>query len=177
MRPSPQSNLTARAEWRELTDYAVSLGIHRHTALLIGDFNASMNTPHTRRFAARSKRVQDRLLSSLQSAAQLVDVFPHLHPNTHHCTWWNNNTWSSPDHALISSHQAHRVLAAQIDLETPLSYGLDHGILSIVLSTSENPRPPPQDRYLRIKFTKDKIPIFQERMLAALSPEAAILPP
>ena len=48
MRPSPQSNPTARAEWRELTDYAVSLGIHRHTALLIGDFNASMNTHEVR---------------------------------------------------------------------------------------------------------------------------------
>jgi hypothetical protein len=58
-----------------------------------------------------------------------------------------------------------------------LSYGLDHGILAIVISTSENPRPPPQDRYLRVKFAKDKIPLFQERILTALSPEAAQLPP
>ena len=177
MRPSPQSHPTARAEWRELTDYAVSLGIHRHTALLIGDFNASMNNPHSRRFTARSKRVQERLLSSLQTAAKLVDIFPTLHPESHHCTWWNTSTWTSPDHAMISSHQAHRVLAAQIDLGTPLSYGLDHGILSIVLSLSENPRPPPQDRYLRVKFAKDKIPLFQERIHQALTPEASSLPP
>ena len=58
-----------------------------------------------------------------------------------------------------------------------MSYGLDHGILSIVLSTSENPRPPPQNRYLRVKFAKDKIPLFQEKILTALSPEAALLPP
>jgi hypothetical protein len=100
-----------------------------------------------------------------------------LHPNSHHCTSWNTLTWTSLDHALISSHQAHRVLAAHIDLGTPLSYGLDHGILSIVLSTSENPRPPPQDRYLLVKFAKDRIPLFQERILTALSPEAALLPP
>jgi hypothetical protein len=70
MRLSPQSHPTARTEWRELTDYAVSLGIHRHTALIIGDFNASMNNPHSRRFTARSKRVQERILSSLQTAAK-----------------------------------------------------------------------------------------------------------
>ena len=84
----PVTPLTARAEWRELTDYAVSLGIHRHIALLIGDFNASMNTPHSRRFTARSKCVQERLLSSLKTAAKLVDIFPMLYPNSHHCTWW-----------------------------------------------------------------------------------------
>jgi hypothetical protein len=78
MRPSTQSHPTARAEWRELTDYAVSLCIDRHTALLIGDINASMNTPHSRRFTTRSKRVQERLLSSLQTAAKLVDIFPML---------------------------------------------------------------------------------------------------
>jgi hypothetical protein len=54
---------------------------------------------------------------------------------------------------------------------------LDHGILSIVLSTSENPRPLPQDRYLRIKFAKDRISLFQEKIQSALTPEAALLPP
>jgi hypothetical protein len=54
---------------------------------------------------------------------------------------------------------------------------LDHGILSIVLSLSENFRPPPQDRYLQVKFAKDKIPLFQERIHSALTSEASLLPP
>jgi hypothetical protein len=58
MRPSPQSNPTARAEWSQLTDYAVSLGIKKHTVLIMGDLNPSPNTKHTRRFTARSKKVQ-----------------------------------------------------------------------------------------------------------------------
>jgi hypothetical protein len=70
MRPSPQSNPTARTEWTQLTDYAVSLGIKKHIVLIMRDFNASLNTKRTRRFIARSKKVQDRLLTSLQSAGR-----------------------------------------------------------------------------------------------------------
>jgi exonuclease III len=101
MRPSPQSNPTARAEWSQLTDYAVRLGIKKNTVLIMGDLNASLNTRHTRRFTARSKKVQEHLLTSLQTAGRLVDIFPRLHPETHCCTWWNTRTWSSPDHALL----------------------------------------------------------------------------
>ena len=177
MRPSPQSNPTARAEWSQLTDYAVRLGIKKHTVLIMGDLNASLNTKHTRRFTARSKRVQEHLLTSLQTAGRLVDIFPRLHPGTHCCTWWNTRTWSSPDHALISEYQAHRVLAAQIDLSTPLSYGLDHGLLSVVLNTSESPRAPATKRALRLRFTKDKIPLFQNTIRKSLeSPTIGLSP-
>ena len=102
----------------------MSLGIKKYTVLIMGDVNASLNMKHTRRFKARSKKVQERLLTTLQTAGRLVDIFPRLHPDTHCCTWWNTKTWSSPDHALISEYQSHRVLAAQIDLSTPLSYSL-----------------------------------------------------
>ena len=143
----------------------------------MGDLNASLNTKHTRRFTARSKRVQEHLLTSLQTAGRLVDIFPRLHPGTHCCTWWNTSTWSSPDHALISEYQAHRVLAAQIDLSTPLSYGLDHGLLSVVLNTSEAPRAPATTRALRLRFTKDKIPLFQNTIRKSLeSPTIGLSP-
>ena len=143
MRPSPQSCPQARAEWTELTDYAVNLGIKNNTVLIVGDLNASMNTPHTRRFPSQSKRLQERLLSSLLNAGKLVDAFPTLHPDSHYCSWWSKETWSSPDHFLISEHQAHRLRSAQIDLSTPRRYNLDHGIFSVVLDVTESLRPPP----------------------------------
>jgi exonuclease III len=96
MRPSPQSSPRARAEWTELADYAVHLGIKNNTVLIVGDLNASMNTPNTRRFPSQSKKLQERLLSSLLNAGRLVDAFPSLHPDSHYCTWWSTETWTSP---------------------------------------------------------------------------------
>jgi hypothetical protein len=155
----------------------VSLGIKKHTVLIMGSLNASLNTKHTRRFKARSKKVQERLLTTLQTAGRLVDIFPRLHPDTHCCTWWNTKTWSSPDHALISEYQAHRVLAAQIDLSTPLSYGLDHGLLSVVLDTTESSRASTLARAFRLRFTKDKIPLFHDTVRKCLeSPNIGLSP-
>jgi hypothetical protein len=55
MRPSPQSNSQARAEWTDLTDYAVHLGLENNTVLILGDLNASMNAPNTRRFPSQKE--------------------------------------------------------------------------------------------------------------------------
>ena len=168
MRPSPQSNPQARAEWTELTDYAVHLGVKNNTVLIVGDLNASMNTPNTRRFPSQSKQLQERLLSSLLNAGRLVDAFPSLYPNSHYCTWWSTETWTSPDHFLISEHQAHRLKSAQIDLTTPRKYNLDHAIFSVILDISEPTRPPPTSKYIRVKFVKSMIPKYQERILSSL---------
>jgi hypothetical protein len=107
----------------------------------------------------------------------LVDIFPRLHTDTHCCTWWNTKTWSSPDHALISEYQAHRILAALIDLSTPLSYGLDHGLLFVVLDTTESPRASTSTRAFRLRFTKDKIPLFHDTIRKSLeSPNIGLSP-
>jgi hypothetical protein len=87
MHPSPQFKSQARAEWTELTDYAVHLGIKNNTVLIVVYLNASMNTPKVRRFPSQRKSLQERLISSLLNAGKLVDAFPSLHPNSHYCTW------------------------------------------------------------------------------------------
>lgn len=133
IRPSPQSNPQARAEWTGLTDYAVHLGIKNNRVLIVGD----LNTPNTRRFPSQKKRVQERLLSSLLNAGKLVDAFPSLHPDSHYCKLWSKDTWTSPDHFIISEHQAHRLKSAQIDLTTPRRYNLDHAIFYVVIDISE----------------------------------------
>jgi hypothetical protein len=58
-----------------------------------------------------------------------------------------------------------------------LSYGLDHGLLSVVLNTTESPRAPTTTRALRLRFTKDKIPLFQETIRKNLeSPTIGLSP-
>jgi hypothetical protein len=76
MRPSPQSSPQARAEWTELTDYAVHLGIKNNTVFIVGDLNASKNTPNTRRFPSQSKKLQERLLSSPAERRQIGGRLP-----------------------------------------------------------------------------------------------------
>jgi hypothetical protein len=71
IRPSSQSSPQARAEWTELIDYAVHLGIKNNTVLIVGDLNASMNTPNTRRFPSQTKKLQEHLLPSLLNAGSL----------------------------------------------------------------------------------------------------------
>ena len=143
-RPSPAGKGTkatnmewkakAKAEWLHLHDHLNKLHAKGHGVILAGDFNLTRNTP-TCRAHISNNLTQHKLLTGLEEIGGLTDVFNHLHPSSLYSTFHRTNTWTSPDHIMISSHLCHTLLQAQTDY-TPIKEGIsDHRQVTVTMST------------------------------------------
>ena len=145
--PSPQSSTPARQAWADLQEYVIKLHLKRNrTVYLLGDLNAALNNPLHRKNVGGDHTCQDRLLGNLIEHGGLIDTFPTCNPGVQYRTWSNHNTWSSPDHILISAHARQHATASQISNETVKLHGLDHNLLTTYIDVDGSGVIPKEDR-------------------------------
>ena len=102
--PSPQNSAPAKTAWAELQEFVISRHLKRNRIVyLFGDLNASCNNKLHRKTVGGDATRQDKLLNDLLTHGGLVDTYPVCNPEKRYKTWQNHNTWSSPDHILISA--------------------------------------------------------------------------
>jgi hypothetical protein len=114
---------------------------------LFGDLNAARNEPLHRKNTGDAHAGQERLLGNLLEHGGLIDTFPTCNPGQQCRTWSNHhNTWSSPDHILISLHARQHATASQISDITVKLHGLDHNLLTTYIDIHGTGLIPKEDR-------------------------------
>ena len=135
--PSPQNSAVAKLAWAELQVFVISRHLKRNRIVyLFGDLNASRSNPLHRKNTGEEDTGQDRLLNNMMEHGGLVDTYPICNPLKQYKTWQNHNTWSSPDHILVSAHTRHHVTASQTSNETIKLHGLDHHLLTTYIDVN-----------------------------------------
>ena len=169
--PSPQHSTPAKLAWANLQDFVISRHLKNRLVYLFGDLNASSNNPLHRNNTGSSHTAQDRLLQKLMDHGGLVDTFPVCNPDSQYKTWNNHNTWSSPDHILISSHTRHHATASQISNQTAKLHGLDHYLLTSYINVDGSADIPKEQRS-HIHFDRTRCAEYT----AELDKELALIP-
>ena len=145
--PSPQHSQVARQAWADLQEYVIKIHLKKNrTVYLFGDLNATRNDPLHRKNTGDAHAGQERLLGNLLEHGGLIDTFPTCNPGHQYRTWSNHNTWSSPDHILISSHARQHATASQISDITVKLHGLDHNLLTTYIDIDGTGVIPKEDR-------------------------------
>jgi hypothetical protein len=101
----------------------------------------------------------------------LVDTFPICNPDSQYMTWSNHNTWSSPDHILISAHIRQHATASQISNRTVKLHGLDHHLLTSYIDIDGSADIPKENR-TTINFDRNRIAEYTSE----LDKELALIP-
>ena len=154
--PSPQNSAAAKLAWAELQAFVISRHLKRNRIVyLFGDLNASRSIPLHRKNTGEEDTGQDRLLNNMMEHGGLVDTYPICNPLKQYKTWQNHNTWSSPDHILVSAHTRHHVTASQTSNETVKLHGLDHHLLTTYIDVNGSVDIAPEKRNY-IKFDRKK---------------------
>ena len=102
----------------------------------------SYNTKYHRMNISSSK-IQQSMLNQATDTSGLTDAFIHRHgPHTTCRTWEERKegeepVWTSPDHIMVSTTDAWRISATQID-DTPLTQGMDHSSVSAAIHIESN---------------------------------------
>ena len=145
--PSPQHSTAAKKAWDDLVKFVISRHIKtkNHLVYLFGDLNASRCDPLQRKNTTNGM-CQERLLNTLMDHGGLIDTFPTCNPGIQYRTWGNHNTWSSPDHILISAHARQHATASQTSNVTIKLHGLDHNLLTTYIDINGSGVIPKEDR-------------------------------
>ena len=170
--PSPQTSTAAKLAWANLQDFVISRHAKNRLVYLFGDLNASANNPLHRHNTGPRHAPQDRLLSNLMEHGGLVDTFPVCNPSSQYKTWGGHDTWSSPDHILISTHTRQHATASQISNRTAKLNGLDHNLLTTYIDVDGSADIPKETR-THIHFDRNRTAEYTE----ALDAELALIPP
>ena len=144
--PSPQHSIVAKQAWANLQDYVISRHVKKRIVILGGDLNASWNNTQHRKNTGPSHTGQQRLLNLLTTHAGLTDAFPHCNPDSQYCTWKNHNTWTSPDHVLVSSHHSQHIAACEASNLYTILHGFDHSLITTAIDIAESISIPSEDR-------------------------------
>ena len=183
--PNPQSNTEHLKLWKNLTQYVIKKRNQGFNVVLAGDLNASRNTEYTRHHSGGNHTVQNALIEALLNKGNLVDVYPYRHGDTTQYKTWiqtnNEDTWTSPDHIMISRRQGYRIAGVTIDYEPMQTHELDHATLNLALHIDESIRPPSQTRHKKIfidpkKVESDYIPEIREQLRALKVTEQQLTP-
>ena len=169
--PSPQNSTPAKQAWANLQEFIISRHLKKRLVYLFGDLNASCNNPLHRNNTGTGHGTQGRLLESLMEHGGLVDTFPICNPDSQYMTWSNHNTWSSPDHILISAHIRQHATASQTSNRTVKLHGLDHHLLTSYIDV-DGSADIPKEKRATINFDRNRIAEYTSE----LDKELALIP-
>ena len=172
--PSPQNSAPAKKAWAELQEFVISRHLKRNRIVyLFGDLNASCNNKLHRKTVGGDATRQDKLLNDLLTHGGLVDTYPVCNPEKRYKTWQNHNTWSSPDHILISAHTRQHATASHISNVTVKLHGLDHDLLTTYIDVNGTADIPKEERD-HIKFDRSRTAEYTEELDKAIASIEAV---
>ena len=128
-RPNPKLKM-----WDDFIEFTAKYSAGNISQIVFGDLNVSTNIATHRHHPGHQHNVQNELLRRLLHRSNLVDSFTYRHTsNTHYKTWRNTDTWSSPDHILVSTNKQEFITHASVSDIPVVDYGLDHSTVLTAL--------------------------------------------